>query len=91
MYQETGAVSLPLLLGMSSADRSGALIGIFLTGSVAAAASIVRLNALYIYTVSKDIPYDAIFVSRATPLADDEFAENSGRFFCGRRWSATLQ
>lgn len=39
-----------------------ALIGIFLTGAIAVVASIVRLSALYIYTVTKDVAYDAIFI-----------------------------
>ncbi|KAF1951627.1 hypothetical protein CC80DRAFT_480918 [Byssothecium circinans] len=39
-----------------------ALLGIFMVGGVAVLASIVRLYALWIYTVSKDVPYDAIFI-----------------------------
>lgn len=41
---------------------SGVLVGIFLTGSIAVIASIVRLHALYIYTVTEDVSWDAIFV-----------------------------
>ncbi|KAF2175163.1 hypothetical protein K469DRAFT_457304, partial [Zopfia rhizophila CBS 207.26] len=39
-----------------------ALIGIFMVGSIAVIASIVRLYALYIYTVTKDVAYDAIMI-----------------------------
>jgi len=39
-----------------------ALIAIFCTGGVAVIASIVRLNSLYIYTYTKDVSWDAIFV-----------------------------
>ncbi|OCK94638.1 uncharacterized protein K441DRAFT_560356 [Cenococcum geophilum 1.58] len=39
-----------------------ALIGIFLTGTVAVIASIARLIALYIFTTTKDIMYNAIFI-----------------------------
>ncbi|KAL4801764.1 hypothetical protein BDV18DRAFT_148162 [Aspergillus unguis] len=40
--------------------RKYALIAIFLIGTLASAASIARLNALYKYTVTKDVSYDAI-------------------------------
>ncbi|KAL4955483.1 hypothetical protein BDW69DRAFT_204479 [Aspergillus filifer] len=40
--------------------RKYALIAIFLTGTFASAASIARLNALYKYTVTEDVSYDAI-------------------------------
>ncbi|KAL4868952.1 hypothetical protein BDV12DRAFT_208847 [Aspergillus spectabilis] len=40
--------------------RKYALIVIFLTGTFASAASIARLNALYKYTTTKDVSYDAI-------------------------------
>lgn len=39
-----------------------ALIGVFLTGTVAVIASIARLIALYIFTISGDIMYNAIFI-----------------------------
>lgn len=54
---------------------SGALIGIFMTGSVAVAASIVRLNALYIYTVSKDVSYDAIYVGTSRGSGRNDCAD----------------
>jgi hypothetical protein len=41
----------------------GALLGIFSTGGVALLASILRFYALYSYAVTKDVAYDAIFVS----------------------------
>ncbi|KAL2836199.1 hypothetical protein BJY01DRAFT_258755 [Aspergillus pseudoustus] len=40
--------------------RKYALIAIFLTGTFASAASIARLNALYKYTVTEDVSYDAL-------------------------------
>ncbi|KAL4937701.1 hypothetical protein BDV06DRAFT_226709 [Aspergillus oleicola] len=40
--------------------RKYALFAIFLTGTFASAASIARLNALYKYTVTEDVSYDAI-------------------------------
>ncbi|KAL2863122.1 uncharacterized protein BJX67DRAFT_267381 [Aspergillus lucknowensis] len=40
--------------------RKYALIAIFLTGTFASAASIARLNALYKYTTTADVSYDAI-------------------------------
>ncbi|KAJ0415562.1 hypothetical protein BJY00DRAFT_317734 [Aspergillus carlsbadensis] len=40
--------------------RKYALIAIFLTGTFASAASIARLNALYKYTVTEDVSYDAV-------------------------------
>ena len=39
-----------------------ALVAIFLTGTFASAASIARLNALYKYTVTEDVSYDAILI-----------------------------
>ena len=41
-----------------------ALMGVFMVGGIAVIASIVRLYALYVYTTTKDVAYDAIFVSR---------------------------
>ncbi|KAF1980067.1 hypothetical protein BU23DRAFT_585902 [Bimuria novae-zelandiae CBS 107.79] len=38
-----------------------ALLGVFLVGAIAVLASIVRLYALYVYTTTKDVAYDAIF------------------------------
>lgn len=40
-----------------------ALMGIFMVGGVAVLASIVRLYALWVYTTTRDVAYDAIFVS----------------------------
>ncbi|CAN9080660.1 unnamed protein product [Alternaria alternata] len=40
-----------------------ALMGIFMVGCIAALASILRLYALYNYTVTEDAGYDGIFVS----------------------------
>ena len=37
-------------------------MGVFMVGSIAVIASIVRLYALYVYTTTKDVAYDAIFV-----------------------------
>ncbi|KAL3470890.1 hypothetical protein BJX99DRAFT_238582 [Aspergillus californicus] len=52
---------LPQLLKLNlTRRRKYALIAIFLTGTFASAASIARLNALYKYTVTKDVSYDAI-------------------------------
>lgn len=42
--------------------RKYALFGIFGVGSIAVIASIVRINALYIYQHSKDVPLDAIYL-----------------------------
>jgi hypothetical protein len=39
-----------------------ALMGVFMVGGVAVLASIVRLYALWVYTTTKDVAYDAIFV-----------------------------
>ncbi|KAJ4360487.1 uncharacterized protein N0V89_001052 [Didymosphaeria variabile] len=39
-----------------------ALLGVFLVGGIAAIASIVRLYALYVYTTTQDVAYDAIFI-----------------------------
>lgn len=41
----------------------GALLGIFMVGGIAVIASIIRLYALWVYTITKDVSYDAIFVS----------------------------
>jgi hypothetical protein len=43
--------------------RRLALMGIFMVGGVAVLASIVRLYALWVYSTTKDVAYDAIFVS----------------------------
>ncbi|KAJ5160783.1 uncharacterized protein N7482_007787 [Penicillium canariense] len=52
---------LPLLMKLNlHRRRKYALIAIFLSGAFASAASIARLNALYKYTVTKDVSYDAI-------------------------------
>ncbi|KAL4781727.1 hypothetical protein BJX76DRAFT_369588 [Aspergillus varians] len=52
---------LPQLIKLNiHARRKYALIAIFLTGTLASAASIARLNALYKYTVTDDVLYDAI-------------------------------
>ncbi|KAJ5585487.1 uncharacterized protein N7459_005287 [Penicillium hispanicum] len=48
---------IPLLMHL---NLHHALVAIFLTGTFASAASIARLNALYIYNNTKDVPYDAI-------------------------------
>lgn len=45
-----------------------ALLGVFMVGGVAVIASIVRLYALWVYTTTKDVAYDAIFVSLHAPL-----------------------
>ncbi|KAL4904223.1 hypothetical protein BDW74DRAFT_168622 [Aspergillus multicolor] len=42
--------------------RKYALVAIFLTGTFASAAPIARLNALYKYTVTDDVSYDAILI-----------------------------
>ncbi|KAL5385527.1 hypothetical protein DPSP01_004640 [Paraphaeosphaeria sporulosa] len=39
-----------------------ALIAVFLVGGIAVLASIVRIYALYTYTYTKDVAYDAIFI-----------------------------
>ncbi|KAF2117014.1 hypothetical protein BDV96DRAFT_644451 [Lophiotrema nucula] len=39
-----------------------ALMGVFMVGGIAVIASIVRLYALYVYTTTKDVAYDAIFI-----------------------------
>ncbi|KAH7065798.1 hypothetical protein BKA63DRAFT_608342 [Paraphoma chrysanthemicola] len=39
-----------------------ALMGIFMIGGVAVLASIIRLYALWVYTTTKDVAYDAIFI-----------------------------
>ncbi|KAJ5972602.1 uncharacterized protein N7479_002520 [Penicillium vulpinum] len=52
---------LPLLMKLNlHTRRKYALIAIFLTGTFASVASIVRLNALYKYTTTTDVSYDAI-------------------------------
>jgi hypothetical protein len=38
-------------------------MGIFMVGCIAALASILRLYAIYNYTVTEDAGYDGIFVS----------------------------
>ena len=38
-------------------------MAIFMVGGIAVIASIIRLYALWVYTVTKDVAYDAIFVS----------------------------
>ncbi|KAF2147298.1 uncharacterized protein K452DRAFT_314489 [Aplosporella prunicola CBS 121167] len=54
---------LPVLVKLNiQRNKRLALIGIFLSGTVAVIASIVRLNALYIYTVTKDVSFDAIYI-----------------------------
>jgi hypothetical protein len=45
--------------------RRWALFGIFGVGGMAVIASIVRIYALWLYNVTKDISYDSIFVSRS--------------------------
>jgi hypothetical protein len=40
-----------------------ALMGVFMVGGIAIIASIIRLFALWVYTNTKDVAYDAIFVS----------------------------
>ncbi|KAF2646811.1 hypothetical protein P280DRAFT_387716 [Massarina eburnea CBS 473.64] len=39
-----------------------ALLGIFMVGGIAVIASIIRLYALWVYTTTKDVSYDAIFI-----------------------------
>ncbi|KAJ5762104.1 uncharacterized protein N7511_005486 [Penicillium nucicola] len=52
---------LPLLTKLNLHRRKKyALVAIFLTGTFASAASIVRLSALYKYMITKDVSYDAI-------------------------------
>ncbi|KAJ5102681.1 hypothetical protein N7532_003210 [Penicillium argentinense] len=52
---------LSLLMKLNLHDRRKyALIAIFMIGAFASAASIVRLNALYRYTITGDVFYDAI-------------------------------
>ncbi|CAI7637465.1 unnamed protein product [Penicillium glandicola] len=52
---------LPLLMKLNlHTRRKYALIAIFLTGTFASVSSIVRLNALYKYTITTDVSYDAI-------------------------------
>ena len=43
----------------------GALLGVFMVGGIAVIASIVRLYALWIYTITNEVLYDAIYVSSA--------------------------
>lgn len=40
-------------------------MGVFMVGGVAVIASIVRLYALWVYTTTVDVAYDAIFVSNS--------------------------
>ncbi|KAJ5822964.1 hypothetical protein N7447_005304 [Penicillium robsamsonii] len=54
---------LPLLMKLNLRNRrksTDALIAILLTGTFASVASIIRLSALYKYTITKDVSYDAI-------------------------------
>lgn len=44
---------------------AGALLGVFTGGGIAVLASIVRLYALWLYSVSQDVFFDAIYVRRA--------------------------
>jgi hypothetical protein len=54
---------LPSLIRLQVSKRKRmALMVIFGIGSIAVIASIVRINALYLFQTSKDIPYDAIFI-----------------------------
>ncbi|CUS06728.1 unnamed protein product [Tuber aestivum] len=54
---------LPSLIRLQvSKRRRVALVVVFCIGSIAVIASIVRINALYIFQNSKDIPYDGIFI-----------------------------
>ncbi|PWW79825.1 hypothetical protein C7212DRAFT_157847, partial [Tuber magnatum] len=54
---------LPSLIRLQVSKRKRtALVAIFCVGSIAVVASIARINALYIFQNSKDIPYDAIFI-----------------------------
>ncbi|KAF2030696.1 hypothetical protein EK21DRAFT_111573 [Setomelanomma holmii] len=39
-----------------------ALMGVFMVGGIAVIASIVRLYALWVYTTTQDVAYDAIFI-----------------------------
>jgi hypothetical protein len=48
----------------------GALLGIFMVGGIAVIASIIRLYALWVYTITKDVSYDAIFVSCSLPIGE---------------------
>lgn len=51
-------------------DSLGALLGIFMVGGIAVIASIIRLYALWVYTVTKDVSYDAIFVSYSWTMGE---------------------
>ncbi|KAL4738093.1 hypothetical protein BDV11DRAFT_143208 [Aspergillus similis] len=54
---------MPQLMKLNLHPRKKyALVAIFLTGTFASAASIARLNALYKYTVTEDVSYDAILI-----------------------------
>ena len=57
------------LLCFPSLMSEGILLGVFMVGGIAVIASIVRLYALWIYTVTNDVSYDAIYVS-FTPVED---------------------
>jgi hypothetical protein len=48
--------------------RRFALFGVFGVGGIAVVASIVRVYALWLYNVTKDISYDSIFVSSFTSV-----------------------
>jgi hypothetical protein len=48
--------------------RRLALLGIFMVGGIAVLASIVRLYALWVYSTTKDVAYDAIFVGSSSDL-----------------------
>ncbi|KAI9374214.1 hypothetical protein BJX61DRAFT_551718 [Aspergillus egyptiacus] len=57
------AMPLPQLIKLNlHVRRKYALIAIFSTGAFASAASIARLNALYKYTVTEDVSYDAVLI-----------------------------
>ncbi|RDW84006.1 uncharacterized protein DSM5745_04332 [Aspergillus mulundensis] len=74
MYFSTAAITIftdlvilvmpiPQLIKLNlNPRRKYALVAIFLTGTFASAASIARLNALYKYTVTDDVSYDAILI-----------------------------
>lgn len=52
-----------------SRRKRWALLGIFLVGGIAVLASIIRLYALWDYTVSDDVSYDAIYVRAASVVS----------------------
>ncbi|KAF2713068.1 hypothetical protein K504DRAFT_334252, partial [Pleomassaria siparia CBS 279.74] len=43
-------------------NKKWALLGIFMVGGIAVIASIIRLYALWVYTVTTDVSYDAIYI-----------------------------